>query len=251
VTHRPALLSGIAVVAVYCAAAAATGALRDSRVRPLYDGFAPAPTYQFVDPPAFFAPGNVKPHAVSRTIALDESGSEAAGLSTPDGQFVVDLARDAVPAAAGATAVTMRITPLAPRTLGALPDGLRATGNAYRLELTYDPTSTRVERLAHPGSVLVETPEVAERLFSSPDGATWSKLPARSLPPRQLSMAATLPAPGYYVAATSLPELTAAPARRRDNALALGAAIAVVALCLFVAAFLIAAQRRKRRQAGS
>src|SRR5262249_55516054 len=85
---RRALGVGCAIVAAYLVVLGVTVRLRPDHARPLYDSFVAPESYQFVDPPAFFAAGNVEPKAVSRRISLGASGSVPAGIATPDGQFV-------------------------------------------------------------------------------------------------------------------------------------------------------------------
>jgi hypothetical protein len=173
------------------------------------DGAATTPaSYRFVDPPALFAAGNVSPQDRTATIALGAGGSAPAGIATPDGQFVIDLGRGAIAPAASATTVAVRITALAPRHLRALPNG-RSNGNAYRVDMMYQPTGVNVARFAKPGTLLIETPELASALYDSPDATHWSALASRPSAPRELRLRAQFPAPGYYLAGTLLPELAA------------------------------------------
>jgi hypothetical protein len=243
---RP-LVFGIVAVAAYLVAVTITVALRHDDARPLYDGFVAPTSYRFVDPPSFFAAGNVEPRALTTTIALRSDGSAAAGFATPDGQFVVSLGPGAIAPRPGATSVAVHVTPLAPRRLSPVPAGLRANGNAYRVELTYQPAGGAVSRFTRPGTLLVEIPELGTALFVSPDAKEWSTVAARPIPPRQLSLSASFAAPGYYVAATSLPELASQPGRSRRSAIVLGVVTAVVALAVFAGAYLVVRRRRRAR----
>jgi hypothetical protein len=235
---------GLTLVAIYVAALGVTVALRTDQVRPLYDGFAPPASYRFVDPPPFFTPGNVEPAPTSESIALGTAGSAPAGIATPDGQFVISLGRGALPDARGASTVEVRVTPIAPAKLGPVPDGLRANGNAYRVEMSYQPRGGTVTTLEKPGSLLMEIPEIGDRLFASPDGKQWHATPARVITPRQLTMTSTLRVTGYYLAATSLPELAGPSTHSSHVALIVGAATIVVALVLFGIGYLIVRTRR-------
>ena len=144
------------------------------------------------------------------------------GVASPDGQFVISLARGAIPPASGATNVSVRITPLDAASLAPLQrvplppmHGLvRPSGNAYRLELTYEPGGRSVSRLAKPGSLLLEIPEYAEAAYQSPNGNHWSRLATRVIRPADRSMTTTLDAPGYFVVGTDQPSL---PARKRHS----------------------------------
>jgi hypothetical protein len=244
VKPRRRALIGMTVVAIYVVTVSVTVALRHDHVRPLYDAFVPPSSYRFVDPPAFFASGNVKPTATSATIALGASGSAPAGLATPDGQFVVNLGRGAIAPTRGATAISMRITPIAPKDLAPVPPPLRANGNAYRVEMTYEPRGGPITRLARPGTLLVEIPEIGRSLFASATADAWSPVASRVIGPSQLTMTAALGAPGYYVAATNLPELTAPPGHSSHVAIVIGVATAVGAALLFGGAYLLARRRR-------
>lgn len=240
-----ALLVGVVAVAIYLAAATVTARVRHDDARPLYDGFVAPTSYRFVDPPSFFAAGNVTPKPMSTSIALGPGGSVATGFATPDGQFVVNLGQGAIAAAPGATSVAVQVTPLAPRHLSPVPGGLRANGNAYRIAMTYQPGGGPVTRFAAPGTMLIEIPELGTALFVSPDATTWSTVAAHPIPPRQLSMSAPFAAPGYYVAATSLPELASQPGRSDHTAVVLGIVTAVVAVLLFAGAYVIVRRRRR------
>ena len=247
-TRRSSLLVGASVVALYLVALMITGAIRHDDTRPLYDGFTPPPSYRFVDPPPFFAADNVEPEPMSTTIALGAVGSEPAGIATPDGQFVVSLGRGAIAPEPGATSVAVHVTPVAPNTLIPVPNGLRSNGNAYRVDMTYEPTGTTVTRFAKPGTLLLEIPELGSRIFVSPDANRWSELRARSVSPSLLSLSAEFAAPGYYVAATNLPELAGQPGRSRHTALVLGIVVAVVAVVLFSTVYFVVARRRRKAQ---
>jgi hypothetical protein len=250
VTRRRSVLLGAAVIAAYLVAVTVTVALRPNDARPLYDGFTAPSSYRFVDPPPFFASGNVTPKPMSTSIALGPDGSEPTGFSTPDGQFVVSLGAGAIPPAGDATSVAVRVTPLAPHGLPPVPGGLRANGNAYRVEMTYEPTGARIARFGKPGSLLIEIPELGTTLFRSVVAATWSPLPARTIPPRELSLSARFETPGDYLAATNLPVLAAPPGRSGRGATALGIATALGAGILFAAAYIAIARRRRRNAPG-
>jgi hypothetical protein len=245
VTRGRALPAGVALVAAYLVAVLVTGALRQDGARPLFDGFAPAPSYQFVDPPPFFASGNTRPGDVARSIALDRSGSAAAGVSTPDGQFVIDLARGAVAPRVGASSVAVTITPTAPKRLAPVPGGGRPDGNAYHLDMRYEPGGEAVTEFAKPGTMLVQTPEVWSALLHSRDGAAWAPVAARSVGSNGSSMSAELTAPGYYLATTTLPELAAVSSNgsSRASSIVLGVVVAIVALALFGIAFAVTRRR--------
>ena len=242
--RRRAVVLGASAVGVYLLALAGTVALRADHVRPLYDGFAPQPTYRWVEPPPFFASGNVKPTALTTTIALGANGSAPTGVATPDGQFVLNLGRGAIAPKAGATKVKVKITPVAPSGLRPVPTG-RSNGNAYRVEMTYG-NGGRVGRLAHPGSLVMEIPELGSALYVSRAGTAWSEVEARPVPPRQLSLASTFAQPGVYLGGTNLPQLVAPAGESSNHAIVIGIAVAVVTALLLVSAFVLVRRRRRR-----
>ena len=248
-TYRRGLVVGLAVVVVYLAAVSVTIALRDGHVRPLYDAFVPPSSYRFVDPPAFFASGNVRPSATSATIALSPDGSEPTGLATPDGQFVINLPRGAIAPKEGATAVAIQITPIAPRHLPPALAPLRPNGNAYHVEITYRPHGGRVTHFAKPGTLLLEIPEVGRQLFKSAGADAWILVPSRVIGPSQLTMTAAFGAPGDYLAATSLPELTAPPGHSSHVAIVLGVATTILAALMFLGTYAVV--RKRRHAAGA
>jgi hypothetical protein len=242
---RRVVASGIAIVVAYLGTLAITVVVRDAHVRPLYDGFAPPNSYSWVDPPAFFAAGNAKPAATSAVVTIGPAGSNAAGVGTPDGQFVIDIARGAIARHASDRQIKVEITPVDPKHLAPVPLGLRANGNAYRVAMTYEPSNAAVTAIAKPGTMLVELPEVGTRLFRSSSGRSWSTLPARAVSSTQLSLSAEFTGPAYYVGATSLPELAGPTGQSSHRALVLGIGVAILAvLLLLLAAFVV--QRRRR-----
>lgn len=247
--RRRGLGLALVVLVVYVGALALTVALRDDHVRPLYDGFAPPPSYRWVDPPAFFESGNVEPTSHSATIRFSHGDSAPTGVATPDGQFILNFGRGAIAPRARTNAAMVKLSPIAPSDLARLPAGLRGNGNAYRLQMTYD-DGADVARLAHPGSLVLEIPELGDALYFSRDGQQWSKLESRAVPPRQLSLTGAFARPGYYLAGTNLPELVA-PASESDHSVAIGIGTAALAAIILVAAFLLVRRRRHRASVNS
>jgi hypothetical protein len=243
--RRRHLVLGAVVVVVYLGALALTVGLRGDHVRPLYDGFAPVPTYRWVEPPSFFESGNVKPTPLTTTIRLGRDGSEAVGIATPDGQFVLNLGAGAIEPHEDAKNVKVKITPLAASTVPPVPAPLRANGNAYRVEMAYD-TGGRVDRLRHPGSLVMDIPELGNDLYFRAANGGWSKVPSTAVPPRQLSLAADFSAPGAYLAGTNLPELVAPSGSSSNDALVIGIATAALAAIVLIVAFVVVRRRRRR-----
>jgi hypothetical protein len=244
--RRRSLTLGLVLLAAYLVALAATVWLREDHVRPLYDGFTPPTAYRWVNAPPFFASDNIEPTATTVMIGLDSEGSAATGVATPDGQLALNFARGAVAPHGGATHVAVRITPIDPSRLAPVPSGLRPNGNAYRVDLSYRPRGGKIAALERPGSLVIEIPEVGSDLFTSGGGTRWSKLESRAVPPRELSLAATFARPGYFLGATTLPELVGPAAKSTDHAVVIGIATAALAAALFVATVVYTRRRRTR-----
>jgi hypothetical protein len=243
VRRRPIVVA-LLVLGTYLAVLALTVGLRADHVRPLYDGVTTPTAYRWVDPPAFFAAGNDTPAPVSQTIPLGRDGSDSAGIATPDGQFVLSLGPGAIASRPGAKRVDVTITPVAAGHLAPVPKGLRANGNAYRVVMRYEPGGASVGRLARPGSLVMDIPELGSQLFTSATGRRWTEIPATAVPPRQLSLTAPWTAPGYAVGGTNLPELVC-PTRSSSHSVAVAIGVAVFAVLLLVGAFLIVRRRRR------
>ncbi len=138
----------------------------------------------------------------------------------------------------------MKLTPVAPADLAPLPSGLRANGNAYRLQLAYN-TGGTIRGLEQPANLVLEIPELGDNLFFSRDGSHWSRIDARPVPPRQLSLTATFEHPGYFVSGTTLPELVG-PEPESGHAMEIGLGAAALAVLGFGSAFVIVRRRREQ-----
>ena len=239
---------GALVVALYLVAVLATMRLAGHHVRPLFEGIGPVAPYQWVDPPPEFAAGNTPPKPAEVDTVLDATGSKAAGPSTPDGQLVLALPAGSVAARAPDTAFRTTLTPLAPKALGALPAGLRANGNAYRVELAYEPSATPITTLAKSGNVILVVPEPATTVYTSPDGKAWTALETQQVGgAASTTVGAQLTGPGYFVAAA--PEAAPAVGAGGNDAgsvVAVAAATAALALVIGLGPFAVRRLRARR-----
>ncbi len=251
--RRRSAVVGVVLLGAYLVVLAVTVGLRSDHVRPLYDGFAPPPPYQWVDPPSFFASGNVTPESVTATVALSRDGSVPAGIATPDGQFALNLGRGAIAPSSGASSVTVKITPVAPDDLGPLParSGLRPNGNAYLVSMRYENGKAVTRTEAGSSTIVVEIPEIGTGLFaaphdSGPRGHAWSEVEATAVPPRELSLTASFERPGYYLAGTNLPELVGSDDSSSDDAVLIGIGAGVLVIVVLLFAVLLVRRRRRR-----
>jgi hypothetical protein len=147
--------AGAAALALYLIVALTTFGFARHRVLPLFEGIGPPPRYQWVNPPPQFAAGNTRPHLTSEEIAFVDGRTPARVVMSSDAQFIGNLAEGAFAPHGPDTAVRAVVTPLDPATLGSLPPGLAADGNAYHIELTYQPSAASVAGLAVPGNVIM------------------------------------------------------------------------------------------------
>ena len=202
-TRPRGLVLGIVIVTIGVVVATVVATRHHRHPAPKPAPVVATSAYHFLDPPPQFAAGNVPPEETAAvTIALGAGGSVPTHFGTSDGQFAVSLAAGAIAPAAGATSVTVQITPLVPRHLRPLPRGLRANGNAYQVDMKYEPSGVAVTRLAKAGVLKFEIPEPGPSLFVSPDATAWSLLPTRSLPPHELILSTRFSGAGYYLAGT-------------------------------------------------
>ncbi len=109
--------------------------------------------------------------------------------------------------------------------------------------MTYEPDGTPVRQLAHPGTLVMDIPELGDALFRS-GGTGWITMDATAVPPRQLSLTSPWSEPGEYVAGTRLPELVG-PSGSSSHAVVIGIAVAVLAVLVLLAAFLLVRRRRR------
>ncbi len=232
----------------YVATVGVTMGLHPGRVRPLYEGFTPPSTYRWVNPPHVFAAANQRPTVTHATVKLGPDGSLATGISTDDAQLVLGMAAGAVPRHGSDTTVAVTITPLDPATLAPVPSPYRADGNAYLVAMAYRPSGVAVTRLAGAGaSMVLVIPEVGHQLFTTSAGhGPWTTVAAHSIPPTDLTLGATMRAPGYYLAGTTLPPLAFGSGSSTPVA-AISAGAGVLAVLIIGGAVLLIRRRRRRR----
>ncbi|MFP5317629.1 MAG: hypothetical protein ACLGI2_04970 [Acidimicrobiia bacterium] len=194
---RRELRVGLGLAVVYIVLAAVYVRVGDNP-RPLFDGFAPVPPYNWVNPPPEFRAGNVVPRPSTLDVALLPDGSAAASGSSGDGQVILSFPAGAFPPRPPDVRVTVHMTPVDPAELAPPPAGLAADGNAYRLDFTYDPSGDDAP-LVTAADVFLVVPEPAQTLLFSPDGRAWENLPFRPVPdPTQIGGA--FPGAGYLLA---------------------------------------------------
>ena len=194
--------AGTAIVAAYLATALLTASWSGRQVRPLFEGVGPAQPYQWVKPPPQFAATNVPPKSGANDIPFVNGQTPAAVAATPDSQFIVNFSAKAFPPQSGATGVHVTTNPLDPATLGPVPSGGHADGNAYRIQFAYRPAAAPVGTLAAPADVIVNAPSPTAGLLYSTDGTTWKQITSQQVGGPS-TVGGSFAGPGYYLAFSS------------------------------------------------
>jgi hypothetical protein len=222
----------------------ATGLLSGHPVRPLFDGVGASTPYKWVRPPWYFGATNLKPKASETEIPLENDTSPLIGVNSDDAQIILNLPQGAVPAKPGDTSVRASFTPLDPKKLAKPPGTLRPDGNAYRVQMVYQPSNQPLEQTARPGNVIMVVPDEAEKMLYSGDGKAWEDLPTHTLgDPNTVGSAFTRP--GYYLVGTALPEF-ADPNKGKRTKRIIGYALVVMALVGLFGVVLPTLLRRSR-----
>ncbi|MDQ4131823.1 MAG: hypothetical protein M3179_01140, partial [Actinomycetota bacterium] len=201
--RRRAVALGLAVAAGYAAVYVITLVASDRHQRPLFDGFAPSAPYRWVDPPPELETGNQKPEPSSTELPLGDQGLPVGQANSDDGQLVLNLPEGSVPPRPGESTVRIVIVPLAPDTLGPLPPSRYAAGNAYQVEMTYQPSGEKIESLTTPGNILLTLPWAGSELLQSADGQSWQ--PVGGSVHTGTSLGGPTSQLGYFLGTTNLP----------------------------------------------
>jgi hypothetical protein len=236
-----ALLAGVGVVALYLAGAAVSGRASILARRPLLDGLAPPTPYRWVTPPPDLAASNKPPASTRFTVELTATGSRLGAFSTSDGQINLVLSEGAVPARSGQTGVEVAVDPVDPATLGPAPPGLVVAGNAYRIQVSYQPSGDRVEALGGQSSVGLVYPLLAtavadpggHQVLSSADGRAWEALASTDTPGTH-QVSARLARTGYVQVGVAPGAGSGGDSRNRILLLASGVAVVIVGAALLL-----------------
>lgn len=234
---------GAVLAALYAVVVVATGLTTDHPVRPLFDGAGGATPYRWVKPP-WYVIGNIKPKPGHTDIPFENGASPLIGVTSEDAQIILNLPQGGLPPRDGATAVRALFTPLDPKKLAKPPGGMRPAGNAYRVEMAYQPSGESLQQLTTSGNVVMVVPDEAEAMLFSADGKSWSELPFHLLGD-PLTVGSAFNTPGYYLVATSLPEF-ANPNQGSGTKRTVGIAMVVVAVALLLGYVLPTILRRSR-----
>jgi len=238
------LRTGLGLAALYAAVVVATGLFAAHPVRPLFDGAGGQTPYKWVKPPWYVGNANIKPQASTSDITFENGVSPLMGVTSDDAQIILNLPQGALPARDGQTAVRASFTPLDPKKLDKPPDGMRPDGNAYRVEMNYQPSGEPLQKLTTSGNVVMVVPDEAEKMLFSPDGKAWSELPTHTLGDPN-TVGSAFNTPGYYLVATTLPEFEN-PNKGSGTKKTTGIVMVVVAVALLLGYVLPTILRRSR-----
>jgi hypothetical protein len=235
--------SGLLVAFAYLAGTALGGKVSPLTRRPLLDGLAPPAPYHWVKPPPELATGNKPPSGATASVRLGPGGTAVTAISTNDGQANLLLDPNAIAPSAGDRSVQVRIEPVDPGTLAALPSDLAVAGNAYRVRFSYQPSGKPVTSFSGKATIslvfaLLPIPISSpfdNTLLASPDGKAWTKAQSTATPGTH-QVAAPLQQPGYVIAAVppAAPEAAASPNRTPLIAGLVAAAVIVAAAALLL-----------------
>jgi hypothetical protein len=201
----------------------------------LYEGEAPPLPYRWVHPPANLPEPNQPPTPGSGTIVFTPTGSQSASVLTDDGQAALILRFGAIAPRAGASSVTIRITPLDPATVSAPPTGLRFDGNSYRMDGIYN-TGEPIT-LLKPVTPVLRYPKHATVLLRR-SGSGWTSLETHIVA-GSLQLFGPSDRPGLFVAAAPSTEASAPGATYVAIAVAIAGVLAAIAALILI--------RRRRR----
>ncbi len=242
--RRRGLRAGGALAGLYVAVVLATSLTTGHPVRPLFDGAGVTTPYRWVKPPWYVGSTNVKPTAGHTDITFENGVSPLIGVNSPDAQVILTLPAGALPSHAGDNVVRATFTPLDPKKFAKPPAGKRPDGNAYRVDMTYQPSGAPVTRTVNSGNVVMVVPDEADKMLFSADGKQWDELPTHTLgDPNTVGSAYNTP--GYYLVDTALPEFTN-PNKSSGTKRTLGIVLVVVAVVLLLGYVLPTALRRSR-----
>lgn len=164
----------------------------------LYDGPAPLPPYRWVSPPRDVAAGNQRPASGTSVVTLGVLESMPGDASTEDEQAVISFVEGTFAERPHESAVTVRLTPVDPRTVAPPPKGLRFDGNAYRIVASYPASGSPAALTKHAIVVLRYPVHGTVLLRSSREG--WASLPTTRFDESQ-QLAANTDQLGVFVAA--------------------------------------------------
>jgi hypothetical protein len=251
---RRAVAAGVTLAVVYVIAASSAARLDPFADRPVLDGLAPPPQYNWVSPPPALASSNKAPASGRADVPLGPSGSQAGVFPTTDFQVQLVLATGAIPRHGSDDSVRLALTPSAPSSDEQLPSGLTIAGNVYLVSATYQPSGLPVTRLGKLAQLRLAYPLLFQGLIGedtmlrSTDAGTWSSIPSRDSIASQ-AVHANISQLGYYAVGQSAAPSGSSPAgaTRSWAPIAVAGIVALIGVALIAMA--VVARRRASRSA--
>jgi len=252
VSRRLAAALGIIVATGYIAAAAFSARLDPLDARPILDGLAPPPPYEWVDPPAALASTNKTPLAKTVTLTPKEAtydpktGSAPGVYATDNYQATLSIAPGAIAPRTGAQGVELRFVPSAPDPTSTVPDPYRIAGNVVEISATYQPTGEHATTLSADTQLMLAYPAVfggiEDTLLASTDGRSWTVLPSTNHLGQQL-VVANIKSLGFYAVGQTT-GASSVPPTATSGGVPVWVVVALGGLALVAAAAAIAVRRR-------
>ncbi len=238
---RPRVVVAVCALGLYVALAALSGHLSPTARGPLLDGLGPSQPYRWVNPPAWLASTNQQPAVGTFVAHFKSNGLQGQVFVTGDGQATVIVPSDAFQPHGRDTAVVLTFTPVDPATVGPLPAGQAASGNAYRIAAAYRPSGAQAPAPSRPIDVILLYPDTAQHRSAShtvcisADGTGWTTLKGTDTPSVQEAEGKT-GSPGYAVVsgrllATSSPDGSSGGA---GNGTSPATIVLVIAACVLL-----------------
>jgi hypothetical protein len=236
--------AGVLLATLYAAVVVVTNVVTDHPVRPLFDGVGGTTPYKWVKPPWYVGSANIEPKASSSDITFENGVSPLIGVTSDDAQIILNLPQGALPAHGADTSVRASFTPFDPKKLAKPPDDTRPDGNAYRVDMTYEPSGAPVTQTTNSGNVIMVVPDQAETMLFSLDGKSWDPLPTHQLGDPN-TVGSAFNRPGYYLVNTLVPEFPN-PNNGSGTKKTVGTVMIVVAIALLLGYVLPVVLRRSR-----
>jgi hypothetical protein len=238
------LRTGLLLAGLYAVVVLATSLTTGHPVRPLFDGVGTSTPYKWVTPPWYVGSANIKPGPSHQDITFENGTSPLTGVNSEDSQIILNLPQGALPAHAGDTSIRASFTPLDAKKLAKPGPGVRPDGNAYRVDMAYQPSGQPVPPTTTSGNVIMIVPDEAKEMLYSVDGKSWDALPTHILGDPN-TVGSAFNKPGYYLVDTELPEFTN-PNKGQGTKRTVGIVLVVVAVALLLGYVVPSTLRRSR-----
>jgi len=194
---RRVVVWGAIAAAVYLAAAAFTAGRFP--LRPIFDGLAPPPNYNWVSPPPGYT-NTQPPTGASQKLPITRSGTEETSVATTDGEATLILSAGAFPVHGKDKDVQVDIKPLDAGKFGKPPQRLAYAGNAYEVSAKYEPSGADPALALDATVLLAYGTNAGSTKILHRSGSSWTQVTATDVP-ASLQVFARTKQLGVFVAA--------------------------------------------------